>query len=406
MLRAHPALRTVAAVAREEDVGVHLSGGALRDLSLGRTPRDLDFFVEGDAARLAATLAGREAGTAARLDVETGPVFRHRGQMGQLDFVSCGGTPIRDFIRRHADFTLNALLFDVRAGSLMDDFAAPDIARRTVRAMTSNPFASRCGPARLLRAVRFALLTPDMALESDTAAAIRGHRHLLATVQRHTVGDELGLILEADECPRGIALLEDLGLRSVLFRAFLPSAAAVADEGEGGVAGILERIRRLDTFFAGPMPSLASPRPFLRQILFFTCGMRARLLALRPANRKAFLIDTGERLETALRNLFRRPDRAFRLRMIGTAYLAALDAVGRGATIEDAVRWSIATFGRTKGRWAALLLCADGGEHGSDDAQGSAVAGALVQEIAARTPSAVPSGDVSRSDVHGGDPRC
>ena len=61
-LRAHPCGARVAGTFGPED-GVSLVGGAVRDLLLGRAPRELDLVVEGD---LAAALAARSAGRGRR----------------------------------------------------------------------------------------------------------------------------------------------------------------------------------------------------------------------------------------------------------------------------------------------------------------------------------------------------
>src|SRR5690349_662075 len=55
----HPALE---ALAGEE--GVHVVGGAVRDVLLGRAPRELDFVVQGDAAGVARRAATRLGGRA------------------------------------------------------------------------------------------------------------------------------------------------------------------------------------------------------------------------------------------------------------------------------------------------------------------------------------------------------
>ncbi|MGH2899772.1 MAG: hypothetical protein ACRDMZ_13950, partial [Solirubrobacteraceae bacterium] len=51
--------------------GVHLVGGAVRDLLLGREPRELDVVVEGDVAALAARLGGAEHVAHARFGTAT-----------------------------------------------------------------------------------------------------------------------------------------------------------------------------------------------------------------------------------------------------------------------------------------------------------------------------------------------
>src|ERR1035438_1723093 len=63
-LRARPGGNELLALTRSEAMDMALVGGAVRDLLLGRSPRELDVVVAGDAAQLAGELAaGVQAGT-------------------------------------------------------------------------------------------------------------------------------------------------------------------------------------------------------------------------------------------------------------------------------------------------------------------------------------------------------
>ena len=99
-----------------DDAGVHLVGGAVRDLLLGGAPVDLDLVVEGDARAVAASLGGElkafdRFGTATVvLDGHSYDIARARRETyaypGALPDVE--PAPLaEDLLRR--DFTVNAL---------------------------------------------------------------------------------------------------------------------------------------------------------------------------------------------------------------------------------------------------------------------------------------------------------
>ena len=116
----------VAALEGEPDAWV--VGGAVRDLLLGRAPRELDLVVEGDAlavARRAAARLGGEACEHERFGTATvrgaGTAFDLAGarretyaRPGALPEVELGATLEEDLARR--DFTVNTLALLLRTG--------------------------------------------------------------------------------------------------------------------------------------------------------------------------------------------------------------------------------------------------------------------------------------------------
>src|ERR687897_971084 len=107
--------------ALRDEPGVYLVGGAVRDELLGRTPKELDFVVEGDAiavARRAAERLGGELivherfGTATvRTHTDSFDLTSARTETyahpGALPTVTLGASIEEDLRRR--DFTVNAI---------------------------------------------------------------------------------------------------------------------------------------------------------------------------------------------------------------------------------------------------------------------------------------------------------
>ena len=142
--------------------GVHLVGGAVRDVLLGGTPFDLDLVVEGDAAAFARSLGGQlkvhdRLGTSTVvLDGHTYDIVRARRETyprpGALPDVEPASLA-EDLARR--DFTVNAIAIALADGELT---AAPsaleDLDARRLRVLHDQSFID--DPTRLLRLVRYA----------------------------------------------------------------------------------------------------------------------------------------------------------------------------------------------------------------------------------------------------------
>src|SRR6185503_10168208 len=118
--------RPPAVAALDGEDAVYVVGGAVRDLLLGREPRELDFVVEGDALAVARRLGGRviaheRFGTAtvsvpgATFDLASARRERYE-RPGALPEVELGASLAADLARR--DFTVNAIAAHLADGEL------------------------------------------------------------------------------------------------------------------------------------------------------------------------------------------------------------------------------------------------------------------------------------------------
>ena len=147
----------------------YLVGGCVRDLLLGRAPKDFDVATAarpdevralfprsrliGRRFRLAHVRAGREVFEVAtfRAGHEAGAA----GPGGMLLHDNVYGTREEDAVRR--DFTVNALYYDDRDGSVLDFTGGmADLDAGRIRAIGDPAVRYREDPVRMLRAVRFA----------------------------------------------------------------------------------------------------------------------------------------------------------------------------------------------------------------------------------------------------------
>jgi len=221
-------------------VDMELIGGATRDLLLGRSPRELDVVVDGDAASLAAELAARlprPADGEADGSLET-TVHERFGtalvsfQGGRIDLAARrsesypapgalpevrAGTPDEDLARR--DFTVNAIavaLGGPRAGGVR---AAPhaleDLASERLRVLHERSFLD--DPTRLLRLARYRArlgFEPEPRTGELAAQALAGGA--LASLSGSRVGNELRLALSEPDAVGAFAALEELGVLRAL----------------------------------------------------------------------------------------------------------------------------------------------------------------------------------------------
>jgi tRNA nucleotidyltransferase (CCA-adding enzyme) len=220
---------------------VELIGGAVRDILLGREPRELDVVVAEDAAGFARELAhelgvlsGKDPddslqpsvhdrfrtalvswGDGARIDVATRRTESYAAP-GSLPDVR-EGTVEQDLQRR--DFTVNAIavaLDGPRPGELR---AAPgaldDLRAKRLRVLHDESF--RDDPTRVLRLARYRArlrFEPDERTAELAAEAVR--EGALATISRARFGAELRLALAEPDPVAAFAALDELGALAAL----------------------------------------------------------------------------------------------------------------------------------------------------------------------------------------------
>lgn len=216
-LRELPAARHLLAVVRAED-DAWLVGGAVRDLLLGREPRELDVAVvgpvDGLAARLGTVVARHDRfGT---VEVATEDGVRHDlarartetyRQPGALPDVTPAERIQDDLPRR--DVTANAIALRLPDGGLAEvPGARGDLAAGVLRVLHDRSFVD--DPTRVWRTARYAArlgFVPDDATRALAAAAdpfaISGPRH----------GNELRLTLGEPDPARAFETLQALNPR-------------------------------------------------------------------------------------------------------------------------------------------------------------------------------------------------
>jgi len=199
--------------------GIHLTGGGVRDLLLGREPRELDVVVEGDVTGLATRLGDVDAvherfGTATvragdcRWDLAAARSETY-ARAGALPDVRAAGIE-EDLLRR--DVTVNAFALDLRTGALRAvEHAREDLEAGRLRVLHDASFVD--DPTRLWRIARYAARL-GFELEPRTARLVA---HAVAagaleTVSRARIGNELRLALREPDPPAALEVAVALGL--------------------------------------------------------------------------------------------------------------------------------------------------------------------------------------------------
>jgi poly(A) polymerase len=215
--------RRILVTLRDKGHTAYWAGGCVRDLLLGREPKDYDVATDALAAEIQSYFprskaVGAQFGVilvqegAARVEVTTFRLDHDYRDGRRPSSVSFTRSPEQDVRRR--DFTINGLLFDPLANLYLDFVGGrSDIEARLIRAIGSPAERFSEDKLRMLRAVRFAARL-DFAIESKTFQAIREHAPEIRQIAPERVRDELNRILTEGRARRGFELLDETGLLS------------------------------------------------------------------------------------------------------------------------------------------------------------------------------------------------
>ena len=224
----------------------HLVGGCVRDLMLGREPKDFDVVTNalpeeigelfrnarlvGRRFRLAHVRFGRdiiEVATYRALPSE-GEDDIERSESGRILRDNVYGNQEEDAVRR--DFTVNALYYDIADFSVKDYVGgAEDLQQGLIRIIGDPETRYREDPVRMLRAVRFAAKL-GLLIEKTTAEPIARLAPLLREVPSARLFEEVlklfhgGAALNTFEQLRHYHLFESL---------FPQTEGALAEEPDG-----------------------------------------------------------------------------------------------------------------------------------------------------------------------------
>lgn len=210
----------IAAVLRKEGYTALLAGGCVRDLLLGRTPKDFDIATNArpeEVQRIFPHTVPVGAQFGVILVVEQGQsfevaTFRADGAYidGRRPESVVFSSPEEDAARR--DFTINGMFLDPATNEVLDFVGGrADMDRRVVRAIGDAPARFSEDKLRMLRAIRFSAEL-GFAIDPATWDALQKSASEIHSVSAERIRDEFFKILAGPQRVIGFDLLDASGL--------------------------------------------------------------------------------------------------------------------------------------------------------------------------------------------------
>lgn len=203
----------------------YLVGGCVRDLIIGREPKDWDFTTNATPEQIQAvfpdsfyendygTVGVKTGSEDTRLSIveitpyRTESAYSDRRRPDKVEF---GTSLLEDLARR--DFTINAIAMDESKGQFVDPYdGQKDIKDKIVRAVGNASDRFNEDALRMLRAVRL-IAELEFGVDSGTAAAISENSKHLSHVSRERVREEFVRILKSRQPMSAILLSQRLGI--------------------------------------------------------------------------------------------------------------------------------------------------------------------------------------------------
>ena len=223
----------------------YLVGGCVRDLMLGRTPKDWDLTTNAHPDQIQALFPdsyyNNDYGTIGVKNDETEDerlkvieVTPYRTESGysdarRPDSVTFGVSLEEDLARR--DFTVNAIAYRASDGSVTDPFGGrEDMAEKRLKAVGDPDERFAEDALRMMRAVRLATEL-NFVIESDTMAAITRNSKQLERISIERIAAEFLRIINSPTPMQGVIFLEKLGLIDYI----LPEIKAAIGCEQGGI---------------------------------------------------------------------------------------------------------------------------------------------------------------------------
>ena len=211
---------------------VFLVGGAVRDQIMGKSPKDLDFVVQGNIStgidfsnwltqKLKVYKEGSNPviyptfGTAklsyGNTDMEFVAPRKEQYTTGSRKPQVSGGVLMDDAIRR--DLTINSLMRNVSTNEVLDltGKGLNDIKRGIIRTPSDPKIIFKEDPLRMLRAIKFTVKY-GFKISKEILDNITKYAQWIETISKERIADELNKILVTDKPDKGIELLKDTGL--------------------------------------------------------------------------------------------------------------------------------------------------------------------------------------------------
>lgn len=218
-------IRAISETLKKGGFEAYLVGGCVRDLLIGRAPKDWDFTTNARPEQVQElfpeTFYENDYGTVGVVNeteneslrvVEITP-YRLEAKYSDSrhpDEVTFSDTLEDDLKRR--DFTINAIAFGIESGELVDLYkGAEDIKRRSIVAVGNPHERFEEDALRMLRAIRLSAEL-EFTIDPQTAEAIAAAAPLLQKIAKERVRDEFSRILHSNNPLHAVVIGQKLGV--------------------------------------------------------------------------------------------------------------------------------------------------------------------------------------------------
>ena len=253
-------------------------GGCVRDLILGRRPKDFDIVTSATPTQIKRVFRNcRLIGRRFRLahlyygsKIIEAATFRGTGAADGLarsedstsiERTNTFGTPEEDAWSR--DFTVNGLFYDPVEQRIIDYVGGyEDVLRKELRTIGDPDERFAEDPVRILRAVKFSSRL-GLRLGDEIHASMTSHAHLISTCPPPRVTEEVFRIAESRHLGKALRLMQRTGVLAVI----LPEISAYLQDGtDSRTAAYFQLIEILDRM---GVAHDGVPREFLLTCLYY-----------------------------------------------------------------------------------------------------------------------------------------
>lgn len=237
----------------------YLVGGGVRDLLLGRKPKDFDVgtsakpnevkhafrncFLIGRRFRLAHVKFYNkviETATFRKSTQTVGEIIEHANE-GPFEDNSFG-TPETDAYRR--DFTVNGLFYDIKDYSVIDWVGGmKDLKKKIIRAIGDPDIRFQEDPVRMMRAIKFSSRL-GFKIERKTAAAMKRRHACILNASTPRVCEEVFRLFPYGHSAEAFKLMWETGILGDL----LPELSAYINKNGGAKAMTFKHLKVLDEY--------------------------------------------------------------------------------------------------------------------------------------------------------------
>ncbi len=237
-------VRRIAKTLTDQGYDAYLVGGCVRDILLGKTPKDWDITTDAVPSVIQSlfpdSFCNNDYGTVGvktesedpRLHIVEITPYRSEGEYSDArrpDSVTFGVSLEEDLARR--DFTVNAIALRPHDGVIIDLYdGLNDLQERRLRAVGDPNARFREDALRMMRAIRLAAEL-DFMIESTTMQGIFANRERLGQIAIERVSVEFQKTLLSPTPMQGIIFLEKLSLLPYV----LPEIEAAIGCEQGGI---------------------------------------------------------------------------------------------------------------------------------------------------------------------------